>query len=96
MEKKKDSGMLLIQFNQIKRKENETVKEFDTRFDILHIQISKDVHPSDAVALLLFLNAFEGQFSFILKERIPDSLEKAKEYSAQIEEHLISSKIDLF
>jgi len=52
--------MLLIQFNQIKRKENETVKEFDTRFDILHIQISKDVHPSDAVALLLFLNDFEG------------------------------------
>jgi hypothetical protein len=36
---KKDSGMLLAQFNQIKKKENETVKEFDTRFDKLYDQI---------------------------------------------------------
>lgn len=32
---KKDSGMLLMQFNQIKKKEGETVKEFDVRFDNL-------------------------------------------------------------
>jgi hypothetical protein len=33
---KKDNKMLLLaQFNQIKKKENETMKEFDTRFDKL-------------------------------------------------------------
>jgi hypothetical protein len=30
-----DGGMLGAQFNQIKKKENETVKEFNTIFDIL-------------------------------------------------------------
>jgi hypothetical protein len=38
----------------------------------------------------------KDKFGFILKERMPDSLEKAREYSAQIEEHLISSKIEPF
>jgi hypothetical protein len=44
--------------------------------------------------LLLYLNAFEGQFG--LKEKMPESLSKAREYSAQIEEHIISSKIKPF
>jgi hypothetical protein len=35
----KDSSMLMNQFNQIKKKENEMVSDFDTRFDKLHSQI---------------------------------------------------------
>jgi hypothetical protein len=72
------------------------VKEFDARFDNLHSQIPKDLCPPEAIILLLYLNAFEGQFGFILKEKMPENLAKAKEYSAQIEEHLISSKIEPF
>jgi hypothetical protein len=88
--------MLLMQFNQIKKKENETVKEFDARFDNLYSQIPKDLCPPEATILLLYLNAFEGQFGFILKEKMPENLAKAKEYTMQIEEHLISSKIEPF
>jgi len=33
---KKDGGTLGAQFNQIKKKENEIVKEFNTRFDRLY------------------------------------------------------------
>jgi hypothetical protein len=33
---KKDSGMLVSQFNQINKKENETISEFNTRFDRLY------------------------------------------------------------
>jgi hypothetical protein len=36
---KKDNGMLVAQFNQIKKKENEIVSEFDNRFDRLYSQI---------------------------------------------------------
>jgi hypothetical protein len=43
---KKDSGMILMQFNQIKKKENETVKEFDVRFDNLLSHIPKNLCPS--------------------------------------------------
>jgi hypothetical protein len=72
------------------------VKEFDARFDNLLNQIPKDLCPPEAVILLLYLNSFEGQFGFILKEKMPENLAKAKEYTVQIEEHLISSKIEPF
>ena len=51
--KKKDTRMLLMQFNQIKKKENETVEEFDARFDNLLNQIPKDLCPPPAIILLL-------------------------------------------
>jgi hypothetical protein len=93
---KKDNGMLLMQFNQTKKKENETVDEFDARFDNFLSKIPKYLCPPVAAILLLYLNSFEGNFGFILKEKTPDSLTKSKEYSVEIEEHIISSKIEPF
>jgi hypothetical protein len=93
---KKDSRMLLAQFNQIKKKENETVKEFDIRFDKLYDHISTDLRPPTTIVRVLYMNAFEGQFAFLLKDKAPDTLAKAKEYSTQIEENLLSSRIDPF
>jgi hypothetical protein len=78
---KKDNKMLLAQFNQIKKKENETVKEFDTKFDKLYDQIPADLCPPTTIVRVLYMNAFEGQFAFILKDKAPDTLAKAKEYS---------------
>jgi hypothetical protein len=59
---KKDNIMLVAQFNQIKKKENETVSEFDNRFDRLYSQIPTDLRPPDAVVHLLYMNAFDGKF----------------------------------
>jgi len=49
---KKDNGILVAYFNQIKKKENETVSDFDTRFDILYNQILTNFHPSVATVRL--------------------------------------------
>lgn len=57
------------------------MKEFDARFVNFFIQIQKDFFPLEIVILLLYLNDFEGQFGFILKENMRDSLEKDKEYT---------------
>jgi hypothetical protein len=70
-----------MQFNQIKNKENEIVEEFNARFDNFLNQIQKDLCPPPTFILLLCLNAFQGHFGFILKENMPDSLEKAKKYT---------------
>jgi hypothetical protein len=53
---KKDSGMLMTQFNQIKKKENETVSEFDTRFDKLHSQIPQDLCPTTTIVCLFSMS----------------------------------------
>jgi hypothetical protein len=42
------------------------------------------------------MNAFDGQFRFILKDKKPTTLAHAKEYSAKIEENLLDSKVDPF
>jgi hypothetical protein len=88
--------MLVAQFNQIKKKEKETVKEFDTRFDKPYDQIPADLRLPATVVRVLHMNAFEGQFAFLLKDKAPDTLGKAKEYSTQIEKNLISSRIEPF
>jgi hypothetical protein len=93
---KKDSGMLMTQFNQIKKKENEIVSEFDTRFGKLHSQIPQDLRPIVAAVRLLYVNAFEGKFGFILRDKKPRTLVEAKEYNAKIEDNLLCSKIDPF
>jgi hypothetical protein len=41
--KNKYSGMILMKFNQIKKKEKETVKEFYARFENFHNQILNDL-----------------------------------------------------
>ena len=88
--------MILTQFNQIRKKENKIVKEFDAIFDNLHNHIPKDLCPPKETVLLLYLTTFEGHFHFILKEKIPKNLAKAKEYSVHIEERIINSKIEPF
>jgi hypothetical protein len=55
-------GTLATQFNQIKKKENEIVREFISRFDMLYNQVPTDCHPSASSSCLLYMNAFEGKF----------------------------------
>jgi hypothetical protein len=42
------------------------------------------------------VNAFDGKFHFILKDKKPTTLAQAKEYSADIEENILDSKVDPF
>jgi hypothetical protein len=74
--------MLIAHFNYIKKNENETMSEFDNRFDRLYSHIPKDLCPADATVHLLYVNAFDEQFCFILKEKNLTTLAQAKEYNA--------------
>jgi len=93
---KKDSGTLVAQFNQIKKKKNEIVNEFNTRFDRFYNQKPTDFHPTTTSVRLLYMNDFEGKIWFILKDKKPTSLAQAKEHSSDIEENLLDSRVDSF
>jgi hypothetical protein len=92
----KEGGTLGAQFNQINKKENETVKEFNARFDRLYNKIPTEFCPTTSSICLLYMNAFEGKFCFILKDKNPTSLAQAKEYSVDIEENLFDSRVEPF
>jgi hypothetical protein len=91
-----NSETLGAQFNQIKKKKIETMKEVNTRFDRLSNQIPTEFRPTASSICLLYMNAFEGQFHFILKDKKPTSLAQAKEYSVDIEENLLDSRVEPF
>jgi hypothetical protein len=42
------------------------------------------------------MNAFDGKFCFILKDKKPTTLAQVKEYNAKIEENILDSKVDPF
>jgi hypothetical protein len=88
--------MLMIQFNEIKKKENESVKEFDTRFENLLKQIPDNIIPKDDVILIIYTNYFEGKFGFMLRDKAPKTLVEAQEQATKIEENLSVSKVEPF
>jgi hypothetical protein len=69
------------------------MNKFDTKFDKFYSQIPKDLFPYEEVVRLLYVNSFEGKFGFILRDKKPNTLEKSKEYSEEIKENIIYSKI---
>jgi hypothetical protein len=95
-ETKRDPRMLLLQLNEAKKKDNEIVKEFDARFEKLLQQIPDNLSPKDDVVVLLYTNAFEGQFGFMLKDKSPKTLGEAQEQATKIEGNLLSFKVEPF
>jgi hypothetical protein len=72
------------------------VREFISRFDRLYNQIPTDYRLTTSSIHFLYMNSFEGQFRYILKDRDPTSLVEAKEFSIDIEENILDSKIEPF
>jgi hypothetical protein len=96
MENKERHWDACSSINQIKKKENEVVSEFDTIFDRLYSQFPTYLRPTTATLCLLYVNAFDGQSRFILKDKKPTYLAQAKEYNVEIEEIFLDLKVDPF
>jgi hypothetical protein len=94
--KKKEGGSLGAQFNHIKKKENVIVNEFNTIFDRLYNQTLVEFRPTSSSIRLLYINAFEGKFLFILKDNKPTPLAQYKEYNVDIEENILDSRVEPF
>jgi hypothetical protein len=92
---KKDNKILLIQFNQIKKRENKIVKEFDPIFENLHSQIPKELRLPEADILLLYLNSFEVQFGFIMKKKMPKIWQSPKSIVHRLK-NILSAQILMF
>jgi len=62
----------------------------------LYNKIPTNYRPTTSSVCLLYINAFEGQLWYILKDKNPTSLEKSKEFSIDIEQNLLDSKLEPF
>jgi hypothetical protein len=80
----------------MRKKENETIKEFDTKFEKLLQQIPNDIFPRREHLLFLYTNAFPRNFGFMLKGELPKTLEEARELATRIEDNISYCEVEPF
>ena len=76
--RKLDGKFLLHQLFDIKKKENETVHEFNIRFDKIVGNIPEEIKPKDQAIVIHYLNAFEGWLGYHLKDKNPNDLKNSQ------------------
>jgi hypothetical protein len=90
--KLEDIQMLLKRVEYVKQNENETVRDFEGRFEGLLYQIPRSHYPKDKYLVYLYTNALLVHLGFLLNKKRPKTLHEAHNMAVQIEEHISLSK----
>jgi hypothetical protein len=93
---KEDPNMLLTRLNSLWKHENESIREFHTRFETLLQKIPASHHPNGDYLVHIYTKSFTGQLGYLLRDKNPQSIQEAQELATKIEGNLHSSKIEPF
>jgi hypothetical protein len=86
--KLEDIQTLLKRLEYVKQTENETVRDFQDRFEDLLYQIPRNHHPEDKYLVYLYTNALLVHLGFLLSKKRPKTLYEAYNMAVQIEENI--------
>jgi hypothetical protein len=87
--------LLLEEYDHLKRKPGETVQQFSARFNEVYHSIPVDVRPPPGLAKLHFLEAFDPEVAFQLRERNTASLEEMQSIAVDVETNLLIKRSKL-
>jgi hypothetical protein len=90
--KLKDIQTLLKRLEYIRQNENETVKDFEGRFQRLLYQIPATYTPEEKYLVYLYTNALLVHLGFVLNKKGPKTLHEAYDMAMQIEANISLSK----
>jgi len=93
---KEDPSMLLARLTEIRESKNETIREFNVKFEKLFQQIPSSHHPRKAYLLFLYIKAFPVHFRYLLKDKEPTTMQEAQGMATKIEASLSSCKVEPF
>ena len=74
---KKEPRHLLAALHNIKKMENETIDEFNTKFKCVVADLPREIKPRDASILIYYIEAFTGDLRYQLKDKEPADLKIA-------------------
>jgi hypothetical protein len=83
---------LLKRLEYVKQTQNETVRDFQVRFEGLLYQIPRSHHPRDKYLVYLYTNALLVHLGFLLNKKGPKTIYDAYYMARQIEENISLSK----
>ena len=66
---KRDSLYYLNEFGSLKKRANETVNDFNKRFNKLYNKVPTDINPSQPTTKVTYVGEFDVDFSMTLRER---------------------------
>ena len=91
-EKKTAPLHILAEYDTIKRGPQETVLEYYARFNNVYNAIPQNLRPPPDLALYKFLDGFDPDMAYQLKERAPATLAEAQNVAVAIEANLIAKR----
>ena len=65
----KDHTYYITEFGALRIKKDETIADFLKRFNKMYGRIPAEIKPSETSAKLTYANAFDHEFSLLLRER---------------------------
>ena len=88
MGEKKEPRHLLAALHNIKKMENETIDEFNTKFRHVVAELPREIKPRDASILISYIEAFTGDLRYQLRDKGPADLKIAQELAEKIEKNM--------
>jgi replication-associated recombination protein RarA len=74
---KKEHSHLLAALHSIKKNEKETMEEFNNKFNDLISSLHKDIKPPDTSILIYYIEAFNGEMRYQLRDKESTTLKVA-------------------
>ena len=82
---------MLVSLTETKKKENKTIEEFNKKFTDLVSRLHKDIKPLDASILIYYIEAFEGEMIYRLRDKEPTTLHGSMETTEKIDKNMQAS-----
>jgi hypothetical protein len=84
----KENRFLLAALISSQKKENETMDGFNKRFNDLVKSLPTNIKPSDTAILIYYMESFEGEMRYQLRDKDPQTLKDAQVMAVRIDKNM--------
>jgi hypothetical protein len=88
---RRDYLYYITEFGALKRKSGESISDFTKRFNKMYGRIPDEIKPTEASAKITYANAFDAEFSLLLRERRSTTLLSMQEATIEVESNILAS-----
>jgi hypothetical protein len=81
----------IIEFGALKRKNGESILDFTKRFNKMYGRIPDEIKPTEVSAKITYANAFDADFSLLLREIRSTTLLSMQEATIEVESNILAS-----
>ena len=89
---KKNPLQILAEYEQIKRNARESVQDYCVRFNAVYNEIPDHLKTPVGLAMMKFLDGFDADMAYQLREREPATMEDMQKIAVSIEANLLSKR----